>query len=99
MKGPSNIFLIGPMGAGKITIARRVAAALDKEFVDANRVLKDRTGAEITLIIWDRGEAGFGKREAALVPEFVEREGIVLATGCGVVLSERNRTHLVWNIP
>ena len=94
MNVPSNIFLIGPMGAGKTTIARRLAAALDKEFVDADRELEDRTGAEITLIFELEGEAGFRKREAALLAELVEREGIVLATGGGVVLSERNRAHL-----
>ena len=81
MNVPSNIFLIGPMGAGKSTIARRLAVALDKVFVDADRELEERTGAEITLIFELEGEAGFRKREAALLAELVEREGIVLATG------------------
>ena len=95
MNVPSNIFLIGPMGAGKSTIARGLAAALDKEFVDADRELEDRTGAEIMLIFELEGEAGFRKREAALLADLVEREGIVLATGGGVVLSECNRAHLM----
>ena len=50
MNVPSNIFLIGPMGAGKSTIARQLAAALGKEFVDADRELEARTGVGIPLI-------------------------------------------------
>lgn len=91
---PSNIYLIGPMGAGKSTIARRLAVAMEKDFVDADRELEERTGAQITLIFELEGEAGFRKREAALLAELVEREGIVLATGGGVVLSEENRANL-----
>ena len=94
MDVPSNIFLIGPMGAGKSTIARQLAAALDKEFVDADRELEARTGVGIPLIFEYEGEAGFRERESRLLAELVAREGIVLATGGGVVLSAGNRAHL-----
>ena len=94
MDVPSNIFLIGPMGAGKSTIARQLAAALDKEFVDADRELEARTGVGIPLIFEYEGETGFRERESRLLAELVMREGIVLATGGGVVLSARNRAHL-----
>ena len=94
MDVPSNIFLIGPMGAGKSTIGRRLAAAVDKVFVDADHALEDRTGVEIPLIFELEGEAGFRKRESELLAQLVRREGIVLATGGGVVLSAQNRAHL-----
>ena len=94
MDVPSNIFLIGPMGAGKSTIGRRLAAAVDKVFVDADHALEDRTGVEIPLIFELEGEAGFRKRESDLLAQLVTREGIVLATGGGVVLSAQNRAHL-----
>ena len=94
MDVPSNIFLIGPMGAGKSTIGRRLAATVDKVFVDADHALEDRTGVEIPLIFELEGEAGFRKRESELLAQLVRREGIVLATGGGVVLSAQNRAHL-----
>ena len=91
---PANIFLIGPMGAGKSTIGRRLASALDKEFVDADHALEQRTGVDIPLIFELEGEAGFRKRESELLATLVIRDGIVLATGGGVVLSARNRASL-----
>ena len=91
---PANIFLIGPMGAGKSTIGRRLAASLDKEFVDADHALEQRTGVDIPLIFELEGEAGFRKRESELLATLVMREGIVLATGGGVVLSAQNRANL-----
>ena len=94
MDVPSNIFLIGAMGAGKSTIGRRLASALDKDFVDADQALEERTGVEIPLIFELEGEAGFRKRESEMLARLVEREGMVLATGGGVVLSAKNRAHL-----
>ena len=94
MAAPSNIFLIGPMGAGKSTIGRRLATALDKDFVDADHALEERTGVGIPLIFELEGEAGFRKRESEMLARLVTREGIVLATGGGVVLSAGNRALL-----
>lgn len=95
MDVPSNIFLIGPMGAGKSTIGRRLATALGKVFVDADHALEERTGVGIPLIFELEGEAGFRKRESDMLARLVMREGIVLATGGGVVLSAENRAQLV----
>ena len=94
MDVPSNIFLIGSMGAGKSTIARRLATSLDKEFVDADRELEQRTGVEIPLIFELEGEEGFRRRESEMLERLVVRTGIVLATGGGVVLSAHNRALL-----
>ncbi len=94
MDVPSNIFLIGPMGAGKSTIGRRLAAEIGKDFVDADQALEERTGADIPLIFDLEGEEGFRKRESEMLARLVTRDGIVLATGGGVVLSAGNRAHL-----
>ena len=95
MKTPSNIYLIGPMGAGKSTVGRQLAKFLNREFVDCDREIEARTGVTISLIFELEGEAGFRKREKELLAELVQADGIVMATGGGVVLGETNRSLLV----
>lgn len=86
-----NIFLIGSMGAGKSTIGRKLAARLNKEFLDSDNELENRTGVGIDVIFDIEGEDGFRRRETRLLRELVGRRGIVLATGGGAVLAEENR--------
>ncbi len=89
-----NIFLVGPMGSGKTTIGRRLAGELGLDFVDSDHEIEARTGASIPLIFDIEGEAGFRRREKAMIDELTRREGIVLATGGGAVLDPDNRRHL-----
>ena len=44
MGARGNLFLVGPMGAGKSTIGRRLAAALGREFYDSDREIERRFG-------------------------------------------------------
>lgn len=90
----ANIFLIGPMGAGKTTLGRQLAKKLQLEFFDSDRVIVERTGADIPLIFELEGEDGFRRREATVIDELTSRTEIVLATGGGAVLLEENRRHL-----
>lgn len=83
------------MGAGKTTIGRQLAKRLGMEFLDSDRVIEERTGADIPLIFEKEGEAGFRQRETAIIDELSQRDNIVLATGGGAVLAEDNRKHLV----
>ncbi|CDH47442.1 MAG: shikimate kinase AroK [Candidatus Competibacteraceae bacterium] len=87
----SNIFLIGPMGAGKTTIGRRLAQTLRREFLDSDHEIEQRAGASIPLIFELEGEAGFRSREKAVIAELTQRPGIILATGGGVILDPDNR--------
>jgi shikimate kinase len=89
-----NIFLIGPMGAGKTTIGRQLARRLNMDFYDSDRVIEERTGVDIPLIFEKEGEAGFRQREAAVIDELTMKERIVLATGGGAILDENNRRAL-----
>ncbi|EPZ98508.1 shikimate kinase family protein, partial [Glaesserella parasuis MN-H] len=41
-----NIFLIGPMGAGKSTIGRQLAQMLNMDFLDSDAVIEERAGAD-----------------------------------------------------
>ncbi len=89
-----NIFLVGPMGAGKSTIGRRLAAALNREFWDSDKEIERRTGVDIPTIFEFEQEAGFRERERAVIDELTQKQGIVLATGGGAVLREENRARL-----
>jgi shikimate kinase len=82
------------MGAGKSTIGRHLAKSLGLEFVDSDHEIERRTGASIPLIFDVEGEAGFRQREKKIVDELTRRNGIVLATGGGVVLDADNRACL-----
>lgn len=90
-----NIFLVGPMGAGKSTIGKHVADELKLPFYDTDRVIEDRTGADIAWIFDIEGEEGFRVREHNILDELTQQNGIVLATGGGVVSMPENRKILV----
>jgi len=86
-----NVYLIGPMGSGKTTIGQRVARRLGLEFHDSDHELEAQTGASVSLIFDVEGEAGFRERETRMLEQLTRRRGVLVATGGGVVLRERNR--------
>ena len=94
MNIPGSLFLTGPMGAGKSTIGRQLSKRLNKEFHDSDHEIEARTGVDIPLIFELEGEAGFRKREQAVIEELTRIPGIVLATGGGAILDPENRHHL-----
>lgn len=91
MKQQGNVFLIGPMGAGKTTIGRHLGTLLQKRFVDVDQEIEKRTGVSIPVIFEIEGEDGFRRRESAAIEELTRDSNIVLATGGGAVLLEDTR--------
>lgn len=89
-----NVFLIGPVGAGKSTIGRQLATAIKMDFFDSDREIEKRCGVDIDWIFDLEGEKGFRQREQDIINELANRQGIVLATGGGAVVSLDNRTVL-----
>jgi shikimate kinase len=85
-----NVFLVGPMGAGKSTIGRLLASELKLPFRDSDRVIEERTGADIPWIFDVEGESGFRARESAVLSELASQAGAVIATGGGIVLNPVN---------
>ena len=94
MFGRRNLFLIGPMGAGKSAVGKQLARLLSYPFHDSDHEIEQRTGADISLIFEREGEDGFRRRERAVLAELTAREGIVLATGGGAILDADNRRDL-----
>jgi shikimate kinase len=89
-----NIYLVGPMGAGKTTVGRHLAELLGREFLDSDHEIERRTGASIPWIFEKEGEPGFRSRETSVIDELTTRKQLVLATGGGVVTQSPNREFL-----
>ena len=94
MRHPQNLFLVGPMGAGKSAVGRQLAKMLHLSFVDSDDEIESRTGVDIPFIFEKEGEEGFRKREAKVIDELSARGGVVLATGGGAVINPQNRNLL-----
>lgn len=90
----ANLFLIGLMGAGKTTVGRLLARHKNLEFVDSDHEIVERCGVSIPTIFEIEGEAGFRRREATIIDELTQRQGIVLGTGGGAVLDPDTRARL-----
>lgn len=93
----NNIFFVGLMGAGKTTIGKLLAKHLGKVFYDTDHEIEKRTGVKISTIFELEGEAGFRKRETAIIQELSQLSNIIMATGGGAILAEENRQLLKAN--
>ncbi len=82
------------MGAGKSTIGRQLAQELHLDFFDSDAEIERRTGADIAWVFDVEGEAGFRVREEKAIFDLTEKQGIVLATGGGSILSKEVRNRL-----
>ena len=85
-----NIFLIGPMAAGKSHIAEALAKCMKSHFYDTDELICRHAGMDIPTIFQNEGEAGFRKREAEVVQKLISNRNMVVATGGGVVLDKQN---------
>ena len=91
MNPAPNLILVGPTGAGKTSIGRRVAERFGLTFVDADQAIVERTGASIATLFEHVGEAGFREREKAVLHDLLAGHGQLVSTGGGAVLDAENR--------
>lgn len=94
MKHPKNVFLIGPMGAGKSAVGRQLARTLHLTFMDSDEEIESRTGVDIAFIFEKEGEPGFRTRESKVIDDLSNMDGIVLATGGGAIIDADSRSRL-----
>ena len=89
-----TVALVGLMGAGKSTIGRRLAAALQMPFRDADAEIEAAAGRTVTEIFNAYGEAGFRDGERRVIARLLDEPPHVLATGGGALLDAGTRTLL-----
>ncbi|MBU6953942.1 shikimate kinase AroK [Hahella sp. HN01] len=94
VKAKKNVVLVGPMGTGKTTIGKLLAKELQFEFVDTDREIEARCGADIPWIFDVEGEVGFRGREKSVIADLSQRDAVVIATGGGAVVDPDNQRAL-----
>jgi len=93
----TNVVLVGMPGSGKSSVGKAVAEKLGREFVDADEEIERAAGISIPEIFSRYGEEHFRSLETQVLSELGKRSGIVLSTGGGCVLFERNYAPLHQN--
>ena len=88
---PRTIALVGLMGAGKTTVGRRLAHALDLPFADADAEIVNAAGQSIDTIFAEHGECEFRRGERKVIARLLEGPVHVLATGGGAFIDPRTR--------
>lgn len=78
------------MGAGKTTVGSILAHKLDMPFFDVDKELEKRTGASVNLIFEIEKEQGFRKRETQMLSDLLESPPSIIATGGGIIVTEKN---------
>lgn len=79
------------MGVGKTTVGERVAALLERRFVDADAVIVERAELSIAQIFALRGETAFRALEREVCRDLAAERGLVIATGGGMLVNPENR--------
>ena len=85
-----NVILIGMPGSGKSTVGRLLAEKLGRPLLEADKELEKAAGMSIPVIFANEGEAGFRRRETAILAELGKQSGTVISTGGGCVTREEN---------
>lgn len=88
-KSKLNLVLTGMPGSGKSSIGRLIAEKTGREFYDTDDEFVKENGA-ISDFFAEHGEAAFRDAESEIVRKLGEKNGIVIATGGGAVLREKN---------
>lgn len=88
------VFFVGFMGAGKTSVARKLARTCRLSAVDMDTYLSRREGKKVKAIFAEVGEEGFRAIETDVLRELAEKEPLLVSCGGGVVVREGNRAVL-----
>ena len=86
-----RIFIIGPMASGKSMLGRKLSEHLNLPFIDTDKEIEKRAGAEVSWIFEKEGEKGFRSRESIVLKECSLNNQFIISTGGGTILKKENR--------
>ncbi|MBI5787789.1 MAG: shikimate kinase [Candidatus Schekmanbacteria bacterium] len=85
-----NVILTGFMATGKSAVGRVLAQRLGYKFIDTDNLIAEQAKKSIAQIFQDEGEAHFRCLETELLRQLENAQGLVIATGGGMILPEEN---------
>lgn len=86
------LVLVGPPGAGKSTLGRRVAERASLPFLDLDEAIEERTGRAPAALLRDEGEASFRVSELEALRAALDESPLrLIAAGSGIVTTEEAR--------
>jgi shikimate kinase len=89
-----NIVLIGMPGCGKTKVGGVLSQLLDMPLVDTDQLVVETAGRSIPELFAQEGEEAFRDRETAAARQAAAMDGVVIATGGGMVLRPENMAAL-----
>ncbi len=95
--GKRSVVLVGMMGSGKSSVGRRLAAALELPFSDADTAIEQAAGMAVEDIFAEHGEPYFRDGEERVIKRLLQTGPQVVATGGGAVLSAKTRAEFAKN--
>ena len=86
----NNIYLVGMPGCGKTTITSIITRTFkDAQLVDLDEYIVSREGKSIEEL-FELGEKYFRQKETEALKDLATKDGMLVATGGGVVTTEEN---------
>ncbi|QDY69159.1 shikimate kinase [Qingshengfaniella alkalisoli] len=86
-----TVVLVGMMGAGKTAVGTALARLLNVPFIDQDDEIERAANRTIAEIFRDHGEPFFRQKETQVLERLLSAKPMVLSTGGGAYLQERNR--------
>ena len=87
---PKNIVLIGMRGSGKTSIGRTLAEFLDWKFIDVDKILEQGENLSVAEIVKKHDWEHFRDLDSKYTAQAAQEKNVVISTGGGVVLREKN---------
>jgi len=94
LSAPRKVFLVGFMGAGKTSVGRKLASALEYPFVDLDEIVEAATRKTIRELFESEGEPAFRRRESSVLQSCFALDRAVVATGGGTFVVDECRRQI-----